>query len=108
MPRKQGDRVVVCFEKLQESAWPSDSFAVHSQSARSPGGVYFPCSPPFPPLILFFFFLFFLRHLCLLWQMRKSKLKVGGGIRGRKCVGEENGNAVGPTATLFCFAGRPE
>ena len=60
------------------------------------------------PLIRPHLFFFSLRHLCLLWQLHKSKWDVGGGSQGRKCVGEENGNAVGPAATLLCFAGRPE
>ena len=81
-----------------------------SQSAKSPEGIYFPLSPFFLFLFLFFFFFFsfFLRHLCLLWQLYKSKWKVGGGIQGRKRVEGENGNAVRPAATLFCFARRPE
>lgn len=89
------------------------------RSARSPQGIYFLHSPLFPLhslffLILFlsfflsFFSLFLSRHPCLLWPLHQSKLKVGGGIQGRKCVGGENGNAVGPAATQFCFAGRPE
>lgn len=31
------------------------------------------------------------------------KLKVGGGIQGRKCVGEENGNVVGQPPPCFAL-----
>lgn len=103
-----------------------------SQSARSPKGIYFIHSSPFPlhpsfsfslslcllssfllPLLSFslpFLSLsFFPSFRASLFTLADTSVQVkgggGGSIQGRKCVGEENGNAMGPAATLFCFAG---